>query len=131
MKKGNELVTIGALALLGYVAYKYLSGNASDIFGGGGAPSGVVGGNTVTDNQQTPYRPNSPQGYGNIQTTMNTPINVAYQQQAWAGGVYGAPGQPSLTFLRNIVSGPSTPAQQAVGSAPPRVVAKIKAGRIY
>ena len=138
MKKGNELLTIGAVAVVGYLVYRYLSGSASDLFGGAGAPSGVVGGNTTQDNTDNGYA-----GGTNAKYTGPGSNNP----QAWYGGVYGGPGQPSLTFMGNTANqalhiqqkgGAATAAEgwtvkaaQAIGSAPPRVVAKIKAGRIY
>jgi len=85
-----------------------------------------------------------------------TPATVAANQtqQSWTAATYGQPGQPSVSFLQNTlttaasnptmtqqvrtsiaptrtVSTTTTAAAAIAAGAPPRVVAKIKAGSWY
>ena len=108
--KEKDIMILGLLAIGGYFLYKYFSGGktlADYGFGssGGGSSGGGGGGENVTTSPQT--------------------------TQA---------GQPSATFALNTLTqasrGSATAAQRnaaaaILAGAPPRVVAKIKAGRIF
>lgn len=70
-------------------------------------------------------------------TPIGTPI---FASQAWTKTTYGSVGQPSQTFaVRTVQQGStkfSTPVQKAAkaavfAGAPPRIVAKIKAGKVW
>ena len=164
--KGNDWVLLAVVGIGGYLLYNYFtngSTSGSGGFNGGGGGSNGNGNVTPPPSDTTPNNPIGGiktgviPGYGKIPFVSNpadmTPKEVKQQEQAWAGGAYGAQGQPSVTFLQNTVSqgenliaytAKNIPgsgltiagkrivaAAQAVGSAPPRVVAKIKAGRVY
>ena len=107
---------------------------------------------TVTPIQTTVQRPviqytaTNPTG-GTSTITIPAPIGVTPQtltqpqNQSWTGATYGQAGQPSVSFLYNTVTSPSTvrpstaltpqPISPIAAGAPPRVVAKINAGSWY
>lgn len=71
-----------------------------------------------------------------------TPATVAANKtsQAWTAATYGQPGQPGVSFLvntltaataRNAPTTTRTAAAAVAAGAPPRIVAKIKAGKVY
>lgn len=80
--------------------------------------------------------------------TIPAPIGVTQEtlvanktSQAWTAATYGQPGQPGVSFLANTVlqsqakyNPPATVKMAAAGiaaGAPPRLVAKMKAGSAY
>lgn len=118
--KIENLILIVAIALGAYFLWK------SGIFGGEGFGSGGGGGG------------GNGNGGGNGGTTPREIHTSARSRQAWTGVTYGQPGQPSVAFLTNTISEAKKPnapkatvqASQAIyAGAPPRLVAKIKAGQ--
>lgn len=117
--KTENLILLGAIAIGAYFLWK------SGLFGGEGFGSGGGGGGTDLG--------------GNGGTDQYAEIHAAAgSRQAWTGVTYGQPGQPSVTFLQNTIRearspGASAATKQAAiaayAGAPPRMVAKIKAGQ--
>jgi hypothetical protein len=141
-KQTNNLLTIGAVLVIGYFAYKLLTGNnplsGFGIGGGGTDTGGVVGGDTG----DTGDDPNK-----KFKETIRGPAKPG-MSQTWLGGVYGGAGQPSLNFAVRTYAqaqhlaergGNYTASERAVmmagagisAGAPPRMVAKMKAGKVY
>jgi len=113
------------------------------------SPSGSI---TVTPIQTPVQRPQiqyqvvNPAGIQQVITIPApigvTPATVAANKtsQSWTAATYGQPGQPSVPFLintltaatqRNAPTATRTAAAAVAAGAPPRIVAKIKAGKVY
>jgi hypothetical protein len=117
--KTENLILLGAIALGAYFLWK------SGSFGGEGFGSGGGGGGTDLG--------------GNGGGTDYSEIHAAAgSRQSWTNVTYGQPGQPSVKFLQNTITEARQPgasmatvqaAQAAYAGAPPRLVAKIKAGQ--
>jgi hypothetical protein len=135
--KQNDILLLGGAALLAYLLFKD-NGAFFDSFsggggGGGGGPFGIGDINLpIGGGGGGPVTPSASQT-SSTRTTNPSPA------QSWTGGVtYGTAGQPSVRFLTNTLiqaSSPTAPletvqaAQAARAGAPPRLVAKIKAGQ--
>ena len=120
--KTENLILIGAIGLGAYFLWKSGALNGLGFGSGGGGGGGGGNGN----------------GGGNGGTTPREIHTSAGSRQAWTGVTYGQPGQPSVAFLTNTISEarrPNAPratvqaSQAAYAGAPPRLVAKIKAGQ--
>jgi hypothetical protein len=117
--KTENLILLGAIALGAYFLWK------SGLFGGEGFGSGGGGGGIDLG--------------GNGGGTDYSEIHAAAgSRQSWTNVTYGQPGQPSVKFLENTLRearspGASAATKQAAiaayAGAPPRMVAKIKAGQ--
>jgi len=143
--KTNDLLLIGGLAAGAYLLYRYFNqGGASDQGGGGGGggAGNQEGGDIINnffnffnDRQNQTTTPNSSGAinYAAIHT-------AAGSRQSWTNATYGQAGQPSVRFLANTIRAASAPgapepvrmaAAAARAGAPPRIVAKFKAGKVY
>lgn len=145
--RSQDFLVIGGLCIAGYFLWKQLGGTFPDLDGGGGGGGlGETGndGPVLPFNLTVPGYTITPPGGGSriyVPLPINTIANPAtVPAQAWTGVTYGQPGQPSTRFLANTMieaSKPNAPqetkmaAAAAYAGAPPRVVAKIKAGKIY
>lgn len=137
------LIIGGLVALAAYLLFR--KGGPVDSGGGGG-------GGYDTGYYPEPYISGSPVNYyyyhaggGSsgqvVQTTDVREVQAAAgSRQSWSGATYGQPGQPSVKFLANTLreaSAPGAPepvkmaAAAARAGAPPRIVAKIKAGKVF
>lgn len=143
--KQSDLLLLGGAALLAYILFKDNGAFFDSFSGGGGAggggfldflnptPSPGGGGfNPDIMGQEGPVTPTA----SNTSSTRMTNVSPA---QSWTGVTYGTQGQPSVRFLANTIQEASSPAASAqvknakaaaYAGAPPRVVAKIKAGKI-
>lgn len=120
--KDRDLILLAALGIGAFLLYK--SGVLDKLFepfAGGGGGSGGVGGETI---EETPVQI-APLGNGSPTVS------------AWTGTGFGVPGQPSLDFaVRTLYQAtiPEAPREVRLAAtairagAPPRMVAKIKAG---
>ena len=138
--KGLNLGFIIIAGIGAYILYKMFSGKNGLQEGGYSGPAGGPP-QTINGNNVLLYEGKPAAGYHGF-ISKN-------QKRAWAGGQYGKPGQPSVNFAintlyqasqiisrvpvqnRTITQTRIVNAASAVGSAPPRVVAKIKAGLMY
>lgn len=139
--KVGDLLLIGGACLAGYFLWKQFSGSANGDTGGGGGGGGFDWSSLFTpggggDTNGTDNGGGLPDGSGG--TTGNggsTNIPVVTQpvatSQSWTNVTFGQPGQPSKAFLINTLKEGGTAAAAAYAGAPPRVVAKIKAGKFY
>lgn len=130
--KTNDLLILGGLAVGAYFLYK--SGLLDQLLGlqggyGGGGGSGGGGGD-----QDLTFVP-APDASKEAGEEMVMPV---YKRQGWTNTEFGDAGQPSVTFAkRTIQQAKSGNAPQNVvnaaaaiyAGAPPRVAAKIKAGK--
>ena len=133
--KIENLILIGAIGLGAYLLLK--SGILGSGFASGGGGSGFAGGGGGNEL--------GGESGGNTLGGITPPItparaihNAAGSRQSWTGVTYGELGQPSVKFLTNTLneaqqSKPPLATKQAAAAAyagaPPRVVAKIKAGQ--
>jgi hypothetical protein len=145
--KQSDILLLGGAAILAYFLFKDNGAFFDSFSGGGGAggggfldfltpnPSPGGGGSipAVLDSGGGPVTPTA------SQTSSTRTINVS-PAQSWTGVTYGNAGQPSVRFLTKTIQEASSPsasqqtkmaAAAAYAGAPPRVVAKIKAGKIY
>jgi hypothetical protein len=138
--KNQDLLLIGGACLLGLYLLKDRGSLFGDLGGGGGGGGGFDWGSFnlpggSNDSNGTDNGGGLPDNSGN--TTGNggsTNIPVVTQpapSQSWTGVQYGQPGQPSTAFLVNTLKQGGPAATAARAGAPPRVVAKIKAGKFY
>lgn len=141
--KTNDLLIIGGLAAGAYLLYRYFNqgANAGGGGGGGGGGSQDNTGDIINnffnffDTDQT----NIPNANENV-TDYRSIHTAAGSRQGWTGVTYGQAGQPSVKFLANTIKAASAPgapepvrmaAAAARAGAPPRIVAKFKAGKVY
>lgn len=147
--KQSDILLLGGAALIAYFLFKdngaffdSFSGGGGGAGGGGGfldflnptpSPGGGGGIPAILDSGGGPVTPTASQ----TSSTRSTNVSPA---QSWTGVTYGNAGQPSVRFLANTIQEASSPAASkqvkmaaaaAYAGAPPRVVAKIKAGKIY
>jgi hypothetical protein len=126
--KTSDLILLGLLGLGAYYFFK--NGGIGAGFGGGS-------GSDMNEVHGTNNGGGLPVG--------NTTVGYASQAgvapaQSWTGVTFGQPGQPSTQFAINTLyeashgmGGPTTllAAQGINAGAPPRIVAKMKAGKWY
>jgi len=129
--KMTDLLLLGALGVGAYFLLK-----KSSLFGEGYAGGG--GGYYTIDTNGTENAGGLPTG--NITIGNGGRSNVVTSRQSWTNTSYGQPGQPSVNFAVNtLYQGVSANAPEAtrnaaaaiLSGAPPRVAAKIKAGKWY
>jgi hypothetical protein len=129
--KTENLILIGAIGIGIYFLWK------NGVFGGEGFASGGGGFNELGGES----------GGGTVGGGVKVAIppargkhSAAGSRQAWTGVTYGQTGQPSVRFLTNTLNeaqqsaaSPTTKmaAAAAYAGAPPRMVAKIKAGKVW
>lgn len=136
------LILLAGIAGIGYLLYKAgVFGSLSDFsaWGGGGG-----GGDSVP--QQAPaITTENPQYAPYIMPRVQAPIGYSTRpatntRTAWTGVTYGQAGQPSVQFAVNTLNQASSPfaspqtqlAASAIrAGAPPRIAAKIKAGKVF
>lgn len=128
MKTENLLL----LAVAGLAIYYFFfkKNGLPDWGGGGGGGTPDVPPTTVTPPPSTTtfyYRENgNSRGKVIAKTNVREVHAAAGSRQMWTGVSYGQPGQPSAAFGRRVAGSAAVRA-----GAPPRVVAKIKAGKWY
>lgn len=128
--KTSDLFILGALGIGAYLLYRYFNG-AADNGGGGGGGGGQPQYPDTTTNYYYYRQGNASTGAPVATTNVYEVHAAAGSRQGWTGVTYGQPGQPSVKFLTNTLMQGGTAAAAARAGAPPRVVAKIKAGKWY
>jgi len=146
--KNKDLFGLILLGGLGAAAYFLFNNQSQDSSAGGG------GGNSQAQPlayyYSIPSSPNNTPGVNLLQKVITPTLPAALAivtsgiaadtRQAWTGVKYGAPGQPSVAFAKNTIIQAAQPgaarntvlaAQAILAGAPPRIAAKVKAGRIY
>lgn len=140
--KEKDLFILGALGIGAYLLYRYFNTGAGNGGGGGGGGGGDVIDQYGTQQPPTFYYRAGGTSQGSVIATQNVrDVHAsAGSRQQWTGATYGQAGQPSVNFAINTVREASIPgaspstilAGQGVrAGAPPRVVAKMKAGKWY
>lgn len=134
MKTENLLL----LAVAGLAIYYFFfkKDGSADWGGGGGGGGGTPDAlpsippvtTTLPTSSGTYYYRAGGSSTGNVIPTSNVrEVHAAAgSRQRWTGVSYGQPGQPSAAFGRRVAGSTAVRA-----GAPPRVVAKIKAGKWY
>jgi len=135
--KDTDILLLGGAAILAYILF---SGKDTlfDMFtGGGGGGGGFWDFLPSPSFLPPPSEPNTPPSLPSAPSPLTVTVSPS---QSWTGVTYGQPGQPSTQFLANTLQEASIPtasqqtkmaASAAYAGAPPRVVAKIKAGKIF
>lgn len=136
--KISDLLLIGGACLAGYLLWKQFSGD-NDSFGGGIGGGDLFGiGDIAAPSAPITAPIYSPAGAPVGTSRSATAITAPTPSQSWSGVTYGQAGQPSVRFLAGTIQAASQPgasratvqaAQAARAGAPPRMVAKIKAGQ--
>lgn len=157
--KTKDLILLGALGIGAYFALKMLSGSANGNGGGGYSPTPTIqptiapvvvetpGGTEVVPIYVPDTKPkpkiiyyNNQGGSLTIPAPLGTEKGISQAPSAWTNTTYGMPGQPSVNFLSNTIKAGAQSKNKITGGdpiaaigagAPPRVVAKIKAGKIF
>jgi len=133
--KTENLIILGALAIGGYLLWK--SGALDGLLGGSGGGGGGGGGGNDNNGGNDDDAGNGGGGGGTNYSAIHT---AAGSRQGWTGVTYGQPGQPSIKFMQNTLAEAKQPGANArtkmaaagiYAGAPPRMVAKMKAGKVY
>jgi len=129
--KGKDWLILGGLAVGAYLLYNYFKGGVDTAAQGGGMGATTTTPIIAAVGQATASRAN---------TIVRTIHSSTGSRQQWLGAQFGQKGQPSLIFARNTLLGATYPnapqttrmaAQALIVGAPPRIVAKIKAGKVF
>lgn len=147
--KTEHILLIGGACLAGYFLWKQSQGGGLEWPSLGGGGNGFLGEGSINTPSPLPpvipgpTVPTAPSGGGasrSAAAVVSSPLATSGvpAASAWTGVTYGQPGQPSVQFLVNTINAASKPgasratvqaAQAARAGAPPRMVAKIKAGQ--
>lgn len=148
--KGSDLLILGGLAIGAYFLYRWFSSSLNGSGGGGGGGEGVITlPPTITESPiiSTPTPITTYTTTSGFKVTARiapigfTPTGMpVFGTQKWSGTTFGSSGQPSKTFAKNTLleamqknapKATKTAASAMLAGAAPRMVAKIKAGKVW